>query len=434
MSANPDYWRKIQILFDILRKHNGAKTSDILTWFTQGLVVGAAKEMRQSNLIAHQVTYTILVDVILDIQDDESRDNAWKTEFQPKLRQYYTAKTPTQVAAGGALSNALFRIVQRRTSDFEKIWSIECEYLIGSMSRQTTESEIDFKTLSQRWVVLAMTFLRRVVGEKTERSSSARSLVLKISNPPFQEALRVILESNGTWVNGMDFLASLIDEPLFRECLCSAEEMQSSLKAFKAFISPENTVKLLHSASSRPFIRIIVAFCALYHGEMPEIWDTVIDETIPTNRTIDVRNPDSLLYQVVSTVKLSSRTFLHPPPGVNTNLVGELTTALKSSEDLESEEAKRLQNLLISIVSLRGNISLMVASYKVGILVSDETSLALLHVANIESPNLIPIVAEICARDSPFAGLLLESRTQLQNDSEESRSWDVPAFLWTLFK
>lgn len=360
MNSNPDHWRKIQILFDILRKHEGAKTSEILVWVSQGLLVGAAKEMRQSNLIAHQVTYTILVDVILDIQDGESRDKAWKTDFRPKLRQYYTAKTLPQVEAGGALSSALFRIAQRRTNDFEKIWSDECEYLIGSMPRQTTESEVDFKILSQRWAVLTMTLLRRVIEEKAEKRSSARSEILHISNSPFKEALRVILESNGTWVDGMDFLASLIDEPVFRQCLYSAKEMESSQQTFKAFVSPENTVKLLHSPSSRPFIRVIVSFHASYGGDMPEIWETVINEIVPTHRPIDVRNPDSLLYQVISTVKPSSLTFLHAPPGINTNLVRELSTALKSCQDLESEEAKRLQNLLISVISLRGNIGLMV--------------------------------------------------------------------------
>lgn len=205
-----------------------------------------------------------------------------------------------------------------------------------------------------------MTLLGRVVEEKAATRSSARSAILNISNRPFKEALRVILESNGTWVDGMDFLASLIDEPLVRECLCSAKEMESSEQTFKAFVSPENTVKLLHSPSSRPFIRAIVAFLASYGGEMPEIWKTVINETVPTHRPIDVRNPDSLLYQVISTVKPSSRTFLHGPSGINTNLVRELSTALKSCQDFESEEAKRLQNLLISIISLRGNISLMV--------------------------------------------------------------------------
>jgi hypothetical protein len=109
--------------------------------------------------------------------------------------------------------------------------------------------------------------------------------------------------------------------------------MQSTRQAFKAFISPENVVKLLHSPSSRPFIRVVVSFCALYGAELPEIWETVINETLPTNRPIGVQNPNALLYQVVSTVKPSSRTFLHVPLGINMNLVNELTTALKSYED-----------------------------------------------------------------------------------------------------
>lgn len=359
MNASTEYWQKVQTLFNNLRKHDGLNTSDILTWVTQGLVVGVAKEMRQSNLIAHRVTYTILVDVILDIQDDESRGKAWKTDFQPKFHQYYTAKTPSQVEAGGALIDALLRIARRRTNDFEKILSDECKYLIGSMSRQTTEPEMDFKILSQRWVVLTMTLLRRVVGENTEELSSARSPVLTISIQPFEEASRITLESNGTWVDGMNFLASLTDEQLFRECLRSAEEMRSSQQALKVFVSPKNTVKLLHSPSSRPFIRVVVAFCALYGAETPEIWDTVTNEAVPTNRPIDIQNPDSLLYQVVTTVKSSSRTFLHAPSGVNANLVCELTTALKSCDDLESGEARRLQNLLISVVALRGNIILI---------------------------------------------------------------------------
>lgn len=65
---------------------------------------------------------------------------------------------------------------------------------------------------------------------------------------------------------------------------------------------------------------------------------------------------------------------------------------------------------------------------------SDETSLALLHSWILDSPNLVLVISEICTRDSAFAGLLLESRSRLQKDSEESQDWDVSAFLWTLFK
>lgn len=363
MTSNPDYWQKIKVLFQELRKNGGIEFSDELTWVSNGLLVGVTKEMRQSTAIAHRVTYTILVDLISGIQEDDSREKAWKAEFLPRIHQYLTTNKANASVTDG-LGHALTRV--NNSHDLEVIWTDVCEYLIGFMSQSphASDSGIEFKSVSQRWIDLTISTLSNfnIQSSQQKEDNPARLTFLKMTARPFEEAVSMILNSNGTWVEGTLFLGSLVENPLFWDTLSHSTEMQIGLQAFKDLVSPEEVVKLLHSPSSRPFIRIIVAYCNANDVEIPELWETLVNEAIAKNGPIDVQNPDALIYQLVSIVKPPTRatstnspqSMFGAPRGVNLNLVRELTTALKSYGNVESEEAKRLEALLISLCSLHG--------------------------------------------------------------------------------
>ena len=436
MTSRLDYWQKVQILFDSFRKEGVAEISTELNWVINGLFVGLTKELRPSIAIAYNVTYTILVGLISEIQDDESREKAFETEFLPKIRRYLTMKNVDAPISGG-LGRALS--VMKRPHDLELIWTDVCRYLIELMSQPSglSDSEIDFISVSQRWTELAASTLRNYGTDPSHQKQDypTKSIFLKISARLFEEAVSKVLNSDGTWVDGSSFLTSLVENPLFWNTLSESTEMDIAMRAVKVLVSTEHAVKLVHSASSRLFIRMVLVYCNSNDARAPELWQILINEGIPTDRPIDVQNPDSLIYQLVSIVKPPLQTTstghhqstLSAPRGVNVNLVQELTTALKS-QDIESQLAKQLEGLLISLCCLHG-IAISNGSDILGILISDETSLALLRNWDLDSPIFIKIVTEVFARDPSFVRVLLEPNSEGYN-----RSWDVSGLLWKLYK
>jgi hypothetical protein len=356
MSSNPDYWQKIQLLFRRLRENNVAEVSDQLVWVNDGLFAGAAKEMRQSSAIAHTVIFTILVDLISEIEDDDNRESAWKNEFIAKIRKCLTTeKAGAQITRG--LGSTIAYV--KKPHDLEIIWTDVCEYFIGMMSPPLPEGDsgVNFQVLSQRWVDLMVSILRNLGTQ----DSPTTSLFLKISARPLEVGISIFLKSNGSWIDGMLFLASLVEDPLLWDTLFQSTEMETALQAFQGLVLPEH-VNLLHSLSSKPMIRYINTYCNSGIAGARKVWEMLINEAIPTDRPIELQNPDSLIYQVVSVVKPSKRIAsadsptppLTAPRGVNMNLVKEMTTALRSYEIIESEEANRLVELLISLCSLYG--------------------------------------------------------------------------------
>jgi hypothetical protein len=437
MTSTPDHWQKVQILFDSFRKEGVAQISNELNWVINGLFVGTTKELRPSVAIAHNVTYTILVSLISEIQDDKSREKTFETEFLPRVRQYLTAKKADASISGG-LGHALS--VVSRPHDLEIIWTDVCRYLIELMSQPfgVFDSEIDFVSVSQRWTELITSILRNYSTTPSHQKQDypTESIFLKISARPFEEAVSKVLNSDGAWVDGILFLTSLVENTLFWNALLESTEMDNAMRAVNVLVSTEHAVKLLHSASSRLFIRMVLVYCNSNDTGAPDVWQILINEGIPTDRPIDVQNPEALIYQLVSIFKpplqVTStdrhQSILNAPRGVNVNLAQELTTALKSQEDFESPLAKQLEGLLISLCCLHGN-AISGVSNILGILISDETSLVLLRSWDLDSPTFIHVVTEVCARDPSFAGVLLQP-----NSKGYDNSWDVSGLLWNLYK
>jgi hypothetical protein len=436
MTSTPDHWQKIQILFDSFRK-GVAQISNELNWVINGLFVGTTKELRPSVAIAYNVTYTILVSLISEIQDDGSREKAFETEFLPKVRQYLEAKK-ADASISEALGHALS--VMSRPNDLEIIWTDVCRYLIELMSQPfgVFDSEIDFVSVSQRWTELITSTLRNYSTAPSHQKQDypTKSIFLKISARPFEEAISKVLNSDGTWVDGISFLTALVENAFFWNALLESTEMDTAMRTVKVLVSTEHAVKLLHSASSRLFIRMVLVYCTSNDAGAADVWQILINEGIPIDRLIDVLNPDALIYQLVSIVKPPLQTtstdrhqsMLSAPRGVNVNLVQELTTALKSQEDFESQLGKQIEGLLISLCSLHGN-AISSGSDILGILISDETSLALWRSWDLDSPTFIHVVTEVCARDPSFAGVLLQP-----NSKGYDNSWDVSGLLWKVYK
>jgi hypothetical protein len=232
----------------------------------------------------------------------------------------------------------------------------------------------------------------------------------------------------------MLFLADLTDMLLFRECLFQSEEMESARQDFKGIMSRTSLSKFLHSPSSGPFIRLVAVFCSYYTTEMPEVWGNVIREAIPEDQPIDVRNPESLVFQLVSITNPLWKKHLSVPAGVNMNLVQELTSALNEYQDLGSAEAKHLSTLLNLLVDLRGNsLDIEQTLIFLGIIVSNETALALVRNLNLNSTLFFHILNEICAQDLAFTELLLQQPAREKIPDAVSHEWDIPSFLWSVY-
>jgi hypothetical protein len=345
-------------LFEVLRKKTERTPSDLINWVSKGMLAGTGSELDPN--ISFQTAFTILVNVISDIEDNESRNSAWKTNFVPHLHGFLTStdsKRSSEVKMASALGSALVNMSTRRLPDFEEIWNVECEYLIGLMPDTSTMTapEPGLKTISQRWVDLTLSILRLFAGGKLEAPITPElTSFLRIISQPFAKALEASSNMGGTWVDGTTFIASLVDDSLFSGCVLKADEMDGTRQKFKEFVDPTNLVKQLHSASTGPIIRIIVAFCSLYSKELPKVWETLVSEAIPETRPIEAHDPTSLLAQVVAGVESLSVPYLKLPEGVNINLVNEMTAALDPTKDTEAPEMKRREDLFVSLVCLRG--------------------------------------------------------------------------------
>jgi hypothetical protein len=357
-NSSQQYWRRISDLFEVLRKKSERTLSDLINWASKGMLASTGSELDPSN--SSQTAFTILVNVISDMEDDESRIDAWKTNFVPHLHRFLTStdsKRSSEVKTASALGSALLNMSIRRLSDFDKIWNAECEYLIGLMPGTSlmTVPEPGFKTISQRWVNLTLSILRLFAGGKLEAPTTPElTSFLRIISRPFEKALEASSNMGGTWVDGTAFIASLVDDSLFSGCVLKADEMDGTRQKFKEFVDPTNLVKQLHSASSGSIIRIIVAFCSLYSKELPEVWETLVNEAIPEARPVEVHDPNSLLAQVVASVESLTLPYLKLPERVNINLVNEMTAALHPTKDAKAIEMKRREDLFVSLVCLRG--------------------------------------------------------------------------------
>ena len=427
--SGPRYWQNIELLFDTFRKTGAVMLTDEIKWATNGLLIGANKEMRQSAVIAHEVSYRILVDTILENKNKDFRIREWDSHFTPILDQFMTSddtKKLSETQMGTALALALIRISNTEFEDFLMIWNKLSRRLIDSIRQPISESPEEFKTLSHRWIDVALPMLRQFKG----RTSEETILFLESIARPFDETICRISRFNGDWVEGMDFLVALCEDPTFGQFLQDGDQLKVMRELFKKFMSRERTVDLLRSQSCAPFIRLLLVFCRLYSQYSSELWETAVEEAIPESGQIDLLNPNSLLTQIVSIVK-PSHSYLKAPAEVNSNLVRELTTILKSLEQLQPQEAAYLEDLIVSVVSLRGNSCCCLSLTILGILISNESALTLLRSMNLDSKIFISVVTKICSKDPAFAGFLIRpSSSDLgNNENENAKAWSIPALL-----
>jgi hypothetical protein len=325
--------------------------SDLITWVTQGILIDA------SSLVDPNSAFNILVDLILDIADEESQFDSLKLHFVPELHRFLTqtdAKKPNETKMAQALASALVNISRKRLGHFEQIWNPECGVLIDLMSG-TSVNESYFKEMSWRWVDLTLLTLRNFTGGQLEALPSPElTSFLRIVSKTFESALSALSKMGGAWVDGAELIASLLRDQSFSGYLLKSDEMADARKAFMDFVEPRNIVKLLHSPSTVPIIRIIVVFCGVYSKEASEVWEALVNEALPQDRPVDINNPTSLLAQVVANVEAVSPPSLKSPEGVNINLVTEMTAALNRTDNFDAAEEKRREGLFVSLVSLRG--------------------------------------------------------------------------------
>jgi hypothetical protein len=353
-NSNPQYWRRLSDLFEVLRKKSIRSTSELITWVTEGILINA------SSLVDPNSAFNILVDLILDMEDEGSQFESWKLHFLPELHRFLTqtdAKKSDETKIAQALASALVKINRKRIGHFEQIWNPECKALIGLMPATSMRivSESHFKEISWRWVDLTLLTLRGFTGGQLEALPSPElTSFLRIVSETFESALSASSKMDGIWVDGAELIASLLRDQLFSGYLLKSDEMTDARKAFMDFVKPRNIVKQLHSPSAVPIIRIIVVFCSVYSKESSEVWETLVSEALPQDRSVDLHNPTSLLAQVVAYIEPVSPPSLKSPEGVNMNLVTEMTAALNRTDNFDAAEEKRREGLFVSLVSLRG--------------------------------------------------------------------------------
>ena len=427
MASNPDYWKTMHDFFNRLRGSHGTPTSALLHWVNQGLLVGVKKEMRPSAVIAQQVTYTILVEIIQDIKDDDARLEAWTAEFTPKLREYLTSTGAATGQPGTAFGYVLTRINDAK--GFDRIWGIECQYLIHLMSESPTISDfnVQFSQVSGKWIEIVLSMLRNF--GHPEANPYALIPFSRELQKVTKAALSMILETNGHWTDGMNFLATLLQDHTFT----LSDLTTCCLQDLKVLTSSDNVVKLLHSPSSDKFISLLVVLLT-YYKETREIWSLVIDEAIPSTGLIGVTDPNSVFSHIISTSD-NRKPGLRPEDfvladGININLVREVATTLKSSDN------ERPEKILKSLINLWGRVFLSVAMLTVeGILVSPQTATALLILSTLYLKNWSEILGAVLQKDTNLilADSMLDMRNQELKQEDIFANWDISKFLQKIY-
>jgi hypothetical protein len=362
LTSNPTYWQKIQTLFDVLNHNDGITAEQRFDWVNNGLIVGASKEMRQSVGIAYQTTYTILVDVICGIQDEEAQSQALVSMFIPIFSDYLIPEKPNPKLdpyLEQIFTEVMMHLWKTNPRGFIAVWyagAKECKLLVMHV-RQDDGVEFDF----QRWAHLALSLLHKLLEGKmtddntlnVENLDEMVKLFLKYTGLLVGLVWDHLMQSHprGDWAQGMEFLATMVVDPLFCECLVNVDSMAHFLDLFKQFVPDPQLRPYLRFG---PFLRIVVVFCRLFPEEGAEVWQTVLDNAIPKDHFSDLTKL-FLVCKLVSVLR-PSYTYLKAPPGVNETFAQGTANVLNLIEDPESDDAKAVTDLLVLIVSFRGNL------------------------------------------------------------------------------
>jgi hypothetical protein len=327
------------------------------------LIAGASKEMRQSVGIAYQTTYTILVDVIIGIKDEETRDQAWKAKFMPIFGDYLipTDPNPRLEPYFEQVFGEVMIHLSKTSPEFVHVWdmgTVMCIKLLMMHLPKGDGSEFDF----QRWARLALSLLHKLLEGNMTDDNTVNTQNLDETVKSFLNLSSLLVgkvwlhmtqaHPGGYWDEGMEFLATMLEDPLFCECLVNVDSMAKVLELFKKSVPDPRIRPYLRW---QPFLRVVVVFCRLFAEEGEEVWQIVLDNAIPKENLNDIQKSISRVCRLVSVLK-PSYTYLKAPSGVNETFAQGMASALNLIEDPESDEAKRFIDLLVSIVLLRGNL------------------------------------------------------------------------------
>jgi len=320
--------------------------------------------MRQSVGLAYQTTYTILVDVILGTKDIETRDHTWRATFMPIFHAYLVPADPNpklEPYLEQIFTEVLTHLWRRRSAEFKFVWdmaTVMCMKYLVMHFPQGDGTEYGF----QPWAHLALSLLPRVLEGNLKEDNTVDTDNLDEKVKSFLEISGFLVAKvwqhmtqghpGGYWDEGMEFLATMFEDPLFCECLVKVDSMAKALDIFKSSVPDQRIRPYLRL---RAFLRVVVVFCRLFQEEGAEVWEIALDNAIPKDCSDDIQKSISRVYKLVSVLK-PSYTYLKAPPGVNESFAQGIANVLNLIEDPESDEAKKLTDLLVSIVSLRGNL------------------------------------------------------------------------------
>jgi hypothetical protein len=384
----------------------------------KGLLPGTKKEMRPSAAMATQTTYTILVEIIKNVENAEIRAETWTGEFMTKLLEYMICSDVTTGNMGGAFGHALTLLDDAK--EFDVVWGSICKFVEQLMSTSPVMiSEADVVSIFDKWTHVVHSMVRNFKDEKTEIAGIFSSKVREVA----VAAMETILKTDGFFVDGMAFLATLLQDHSFTSSTLS----EDCIEYVKVLITPDRAVKLLQSPSSEKYIAVLIVLWTLCGRRYyPMTWDLVVQVAIPESGKIGVDDPESLFSRLLHALE-------SPKPGwrredfvldkeIQMNLVREMATTLKASDDEKTE------NVLRSLVNLRG------------ILVSKDTATGLLILAVLHSNNWTKILSDVFRMEDNLglALALLDTKFLSSVDvdvdvNDPLSNWNIKSFLEQIY-
>jgi hypothetical protein len=368
--------------------------------------------------MATQTTYTILVEIIKNVENAETRSETWKGEFMTKLLEYMISSDATTGNMGGAFGHALTLLDDAK--EFDVVWGSICKFVEQLMSTSPVMiSEVDVVSIFEKWTHVVHSMVRNFKDEKTEIAGIFSSKVREVA----VAAMETILKTDGFFVDGMAFLATLLQDHSFTSSTLS----EDCIEYVKVLITPDRAVKLLQSPSSEKYIAVLIVLWTLCGRRYyPMTWDLVVQVAIPESGKIGVDDPESLFSRLLHALE-------SPKPGlrredfvldkeIQMNLVREMATTLKVSDDEKTE------NVLRSLVNLRG------------ILVSKETATGLLILAVLHSNNWTKILSDVFRMEDNLglALALLDTKFLSSVDvdvdvNDPLGNWNIKSFLEQIY-
>lgn len=367
--------------------------------------------MRPSAETAYEISYNILINLIASIEDESARNATLNSEFRNKLHQYLASTEsalPQERYLAHGLSAALLNLSRKRPEDFEAIWSSECSWLQSLITHvlSSERSEGSFKIASHRWVEITMQMLFHLTDTNSQDIVSS---LLKPASELFKVTLQTASNFRGSWVDGISFLSTLLENPSFMEFFRTNKELEPAQHALMDFMSPTNITQLLHSPSSGSFINMLFSFYTLFGEKAQSVWEVFAGEVLAESQALDIHDPNSLLARVAQMPKSrweGLRGLARPPQSNSQNLARQVSSALEEGGPTDVAEGKRIEELIVSIMLLRD------------ILVTNETSTAIFWNLNHSSGSFLRILESICRRDPQFLSFIfLEASTDTGSES-----------------